>query len=95
MTDDGPRMKKDEPVKTLIAIEFLEMTNNGLKRIVRMECEDNITDEKIIHTMINDFTEMVYKNDKMFFVTETQGFAIKGMQNKTIVVKGIFKYPEL
>jgi len=76
--------------KTMIAIELFEMTPNGLLKVIEMETEE-ITKLEDQQASLSQLTETLYKNDKMYMVFENQGFVIRGLETKTIVLKGKYR----
>lgn len=80
-----------EKSTTMIGIKVFEMTPNGLQEVVELPTVKPLTDEKEQQEAIDGLIEMAYNNDKMYLSMNTLGFAIQGLKNKTIVVKGIFK----
>jgi len=80
--------------KEMIAIDVLEMTSNGLQKIVQMELEEPCSDEKAWAEVLNEMTEKAYKMEKMFITTSEWGFSIQNLKQKTIVFKGVFRVIE-
>jgi hypothetical protein len=78
------------PMKTLVGIQILEMTASGLKEIVTIESEP-VKDPKAWQEGINEITEKIYENGSIFMSFQDQGFVLKDIKSKTIVVKGIFQ----
>lgn len=78
------------PMKTMIGIQILEMTTNGLQEIVSMETEP-MKDPKDWSSSLEVITEKIYNNDKLFMVFEEQAFVVNNISNKTIVIKGVFQ----
>ena len=77
--------------KTMVGIKILEMTQTGLHEVVELETEEPLTDPERQQAALSVITEMAYENDKMFLVVEDKAFVIRGLDKKTIVVKGVFK----
>jgi 50S ribosomal subunit-associated GTPase HflX len=89
MAAGEPPMGEKKLVKTMIGVEVLEMTASGLQLITTVE--SNKSNEEDIYATLQKFTEMVYEHDKMYLITETVGFAIRGLETKTIVFRGVFE----
>lgn len=77
-------------MKTLIGVQVLQMTDSGLQEIATLMSENPSKDPKEWNTTFSDLIGMFYKNDKAYLVTEDLGFCINNLQDKTIVVRGIF-----
>jgi len=95
MVAGEPLRGEKQLVKTLIAIEVLEMTENGLKLIALLKAESPASsDTKMINATLEKFTKMAYDNERIFLTTDEIGFSIGGLKTKTIVFKGVFENRE-
>lgn len=75
--------------KTMIGLKILEMTQTGLQEIIEMETE-RLEDPDAQKEAIDQVTQMLFKHDSMFLQVEDKSFVIRGLPNKTIVVRGVF-----
>jgi hypothetical protein len=94
MAAGEPSMREKKLVKTLIAIEVLEMTENGLKLITLLKADPPSSDTEAITATLREFTMMAHDNERMFLITDEVGFSISGLTTKTIVFKGVFENRE-
>lgn len=80
--------------KAMVAIKLLEMSDHGLQLIAKLPTAEPIFDEEEYVKGIAEMTENIAKNTHFWLSTDEVGFNIPKMQEKTIVVKGVFELIE-
>ena len=75
----------------LIGISILEMTSGGLHEVCEIETE-RITDSEDQKQLLTELTESLYTKDDFFATLDSGvGVVIRGLKNKTIVLRGVFE----
>lgn len=78
------------PMKTFVGIKILEMTDSGLHEIIQIESEPSKSEEEW-QKSISDMVELIFKHEGLYMSLGDQGFVLKNISKKTIVVKGVFQ----
>lgn len=80
--------------KALVAVKLMEMSDHGLQLIAKLPLVNHSFSEKEWQELISEWTEKIYNNEKLWLATDEVGFSIPKMNEKTIVIKGVFEMLE-
>ena len=78
-------------IKTMIGIKILELTANGLVEIFELETEPiSIEDDVRVSEAFDTMTKMFFEQDSIYLTTDHGSMVVRGMANKTIVLRAVF-----